>query len=336
MCGLKLGPEVTTLASLVSLDLGSSSTVVSDPSGRILYDQPTLIAHDKRSGKVAAIGVAAKEVMGRVSGYVVVEQPIVDGRIASTHLMDLYLDALFKELPTRRFSRPIVVVGISAASTLVENRSLLASIKNVGVSDVHQVDLLVASAVGAGIDIYEPSGSMIVNLGACTTLSGILAFGGVVCESHAFWGGHALDRAIADMLRYRSDVAIDSSTAEEVKLALARVGEDPPVYVSTLFGRDLSHGVPVKVEVDEESVRDVIRDPIKRVVDVILDNLSDCPAELAQDLAVNGLHVCGGNSQVPGLAVEIARASHIPVYLCDEPRYCLARGLARYGKMMIR
>jgi rod shape-determining protein MreB len=207
----------------------------------------------------------------------------------------------------------------------------MTALRNAGLNEVESLDSTLASAIGMGFDVYEPSGVMAVNLGAATTLSGIIAFGGVVAESHAFCGGNDLDRAIMALLKYRDNASVDEATAEEVKLALANVTDEPPRYISSFFGRDLTSGVPVAVEIDEESVRDVITDPIKRVIDVVLDNLSHCPAELAQDLVISGVHLCGGYSRLLGLADAIADSVKIPVEVADEPRYSTARGLARYG-----
>lgn len=331
MPGRVRGHGVTALASLLALDLGSSNTVICDPSDGIVFDEPTLIAHDKRTGRVIGIGNEAKDVVGRVSGYVVVESPIQNGRIVSVNLLDSYLQALIRALSTRRFSRPKVVVAVPSSATMVEIRSLMASLKNSGVGDVEKLDSIIAAALGIGLDIYQPNGSMVVNLGAGTTLSGIIAFGGVVTDSHAFCGGQTLDHVIMDLLRYRLNISIDESIAEEIKLALARLTDDQPRYVSTFLGRDLAKGNPIEAQIDDGSIRDVIADPIKRIIDVVLDTLSHCPPELAQDLVVEGLHLCGGLAGLPGMADTLAKVAQIPVTTADEPRYCVARGLARFG-----
>ena len=316
---------------MLSIDLGSANTVVCDSKGEVIFDEPTLIAYDKRSGRVVGIGNEARDVVGRVSGYVVVEKPIRDGRVSSAELLDNYIQALMRALSVKRFSRPKVIVALPASATLVEARSIMAAFKNAGIAESWKVDSVVASATGMGYDIYEPNGVMAVNLGAATTLSGIIAFGGVVAESHAFCGGSDLDQAIVEFVKHSNSASIDEVTAEEVKLALAKVTEEPPKYVSSLVGRDLSSGDPVQVEISEEDVRDAIADPVKRVMDVILDNLSHCPAELAQDLVSAGIQLCGGHSQLPGLAAAIRDAVKIPVYLAPEPRYSVAKGLAKHG-----
>ncbi len=297
----------------------------------MVFDEPTLIAYDKRSNRVIGIGNEARDVVGRVSGYVVVERPIRDGRISSTELLDHYVQALMRALAVRRFSRPKAIVALPASATLVESRSLMAALRNAGLSEVKSLDNVIASAIGMGFDVNGPIGLMVVNLGAATTLSGIVAFGGLVAESHAFCGGSDLDRAISELIKYRSNASIDESTAEDVKFALAKVGYEPAKYASSLMGRDLASGIPLTVEIDEASVRDVIADPIKRVIDVILDNLSHCPAELVQDLVTSGVQLCGGHSQLPGLAAEIQDSVKVPVHLSGEPRYAVARGLAKYG-----
>ncbi|MDA8081096.1 MAG: rod shape-determining protein [Actinomycetota bacterium] len=312
------------------MDLGSANTVICDSHDGVIFDEPTLIAYNKRSGRIIGIGNQARDVVGRVSGYVVVERPIRDGRVSSIELLDHYFQALMKALSVRRFSRPKAIVAVPASATLVESRSIITALKNAGFSEVVTLDTVLASAIGIGFDVNEPNGSMVVNLGAATALSGIIAFGGVVAESHAFCGGNAMDQAIMDLLKYRSHVSVDESVAEEIKLALARVSDEPARYMSSLIGRDLTSGSPIKVEIDEGDVRDVIADPVKRVIEVMLDNLSHCPAELAQDLVFGGVHLCGGHSQLPGLAEAIANSVNIPVTVVDEPRYCTANGLARY------
>ncbi|TAN19967.1 MAG: hypothetical protein EPN30_11220 [Actinomycetota bacterium] len=323
--------KATTLANLLAIDLGSANTVVCNFRGDVVFDEPTLIAYNKRSGKVVGIGNDAKDVVGRVSGYVVVERPIKNGRVTSSELLDHYIQALMKVLSVRRFSRRKAVVSLPASATLVESRSLVAAMKNAGFSEVEGLDSVLASAIGIGLDIYGPTGLMVVNLGAATALSGIIAFGGVVTESHSFCGGNALDQAIMDFLRYGSHVSIDESIAEEVKLALANVREEPPKYLSSMIGRDLTRGDPVTVEIDEASVREIIADPIKLAMDVMLDTLSHCPAELAQDLVSSGIYLCGGYSQLLGLTQAIEKVVKIPVRVADEPRYAAARGLAFHG-----
>lgn len=324
-------PGVPTLASLLALDLGTANTVICHPSKGIIYDQPTLIAHDKKSGKIVGIGHDAKDAVGKVSGYVVVERPIREGRIANIEALDSYLEALLRVLSRKRIARPKVVVGVPSFVSVVEVRSLLTSLKRAGFSDIIQVNSVLASAIGLGADVNLPTGSMVVNLGAGTTLSGIVAFGEVVVDSHAPCGGASLDQAITEFMRYKCGIYIDEDTSEELKLALARLDEDEPKYVSSLWGRDVAKGVPIQVEIGEEEVREVIVDPVKRIIDVVLHNLANCPAELAQDLVFDGLHLCGGSSQLSGLVEMIAKASQVPVHVVDEPRYTLAKGLAVYG-----
>lgn len=319
---------VPTLASLLAIDLGSANTVICNSRSEVIFDEPTLIAFDKRSGRVVSIGNEAMDVVGRVSGYVVVERPIRDGRVLSTELLDYYVQALLRALSVKRFARPKTIVSLPASATLVESRSVRSAFRSAGLNDIETLDTVLASALGIGHDIGGPNGVMIANLGAATTLSGIIAFGGVVAESHGFCGGSSLDRAIADLLRYRNNVSVDESIAEEIKLALARVSDEPPRYVSSFTGRDLTKGIPMRVDIEEAAVRDVLVDPVKRVVDVILDNLSHCPAELAQDLVIDGIHLCGGHAQLDGLVGAIADAVKIPVRLAEEPRYCTAKGLA--------
>ena len=317
---------------MLAIDLGSANTVVCDFRGDVIFDEPSLVAYDKRSGKVIGIGNDAKDVVGRVSGYVVVERPIKNGRVTSAELLDHFIQALMKALSVKRLARRKVVVSVPASATLVESRSLFSALKSVGFNEVEGFDSILASAIGIGMDIYGPDGIMVVNLGAATTLSGIVAFGGVVAESHAFCGGNALDQAIMDFLRYGNNVSIDESIAEEIKLALAKISDEPPKYLSSLIGRDLTRGVPVKVEIDEESVREIIAGPIKLTTDVIIDNLSHCPAELAQDLVSAGIILCGGHSQLPGMSRAIEKLVDLPVSVVDEPRYATARGLALHGR----
>lgn len=323
--------EELTLNNVLGLDLGTKNTVICDPANGILYDEPTVIAHDKRSGKTVAIGNEVADVVGRVPGYVVIERPISGGRIVDTRLLDSYLQALLKVIPIKKFGKPKLVVASPSSSTLIERKSMVSALHRLGISDVEQVDSVLASAIGLGTDVSQPNGSMVVNLGAGLSLSGIIAFGEIVVDAFAFCGGESLNEAIVNLLKYRWNVSIDDSTSEELKLALAGVSVEPPRYASSFIGRDLMLGSTVNVEIDEGSVREVIADPVKRIIQMVLENLSKCPAELAQDLVFEGLILCGGTSQLRGLANVIADSTNIPVRLVDEPRHVLAKGLASYG-----
>lgn len=321
---------VPRLGNLLALDLGTSSTVICDGAS-VIYDQPTLIAHDKRSGKVIGIGDDARNVVGKVPGYVVTERPVSGGRIPSVSSLDGYLKALLRVLPIRKFGKPKILVAVPSCSSLVERRSMAASLRRVGFSEVELVDSVLASALGIGAGAARLNGSMVVNVGAGATLSGIIAFGEVVVESSAYCGGEALDSSINDALKFRNNVTLDAVVAEELKVALANVSDEPARYVSSLMGWDITHGTPVKVEVEEGVVKDAILDPVKRIVDVVLENLSQCPAELSQDLVEQGLYLCGGTAQLRGLPKVLAKATNIPVHVVAEPRYVQARGTAAFG-----
>ena len=317
------------LAPEISIDLGTANTPVHVRGHGIRFVEPTFVAVDTDSGQVVTVGEGAKQMIGRTPRSITVIRPLRNGVISNYR----YTEALVSQLLSRATrSRPLVpprvIVGIPGSATEVEKKAVREAARGAGAGRVYFVSQALAAAVGAGLPVREPRGSMILDIGGGTTEIAVISLGGLVASRSLQVGGDHLDDVIAQHLRTTRGFLIGERTAESLKIALGYYGRPrgrPPVRV---MGQDARALRPGTLEVREEDVGAAMAEPLGQVIDVVRAVLEQTPPELVRDLAHNGMVLAGGGAAIAGLAETIELITGIPVRVADRPMLCVALGAA--------
>ena len=318
----------------LAIDLGTANTLVFVHGEGILVDEPSVVAVDD-GGEVYAVGSEAERMLGRTPASISAQRPLKDGVIADFEVTEQMLRHFIRRvLPSRR-ARARLIVCAPSGITEVEARAVVEASMAAGAREVELIEEPIAAALGAGLDISEPSGVMIVDVGGGTSEVAVLSMGGIVVSTSMRVGGYTLDEAIVDFVRNEHRLAVGARTAEEVKL---RVGSAYPIddqMTAEIRGRDMISGLPTKLMLTSEEVRTALTPTLRTTVDGVKETLDRTPPELASDIAANGIVLAGGGSQLRGF-VELVRAeTGMPVFLADDPMTCVVRGageaLAEFG-----
>ncbi|MGH9103433.1 MAG: rod shape-determining protein [Acidimicrobiales bacterium] len=312
----------------MALDLGTATTRVHSPGRGMILEEPSVVALDARTATVLEVGEPAIEMIGRSPGYVSAVRPLRHGTVSDFDLAQAMLHALLQKAGLRRMGRLRLVACVASGATPIERRALEEACRRGGAGDVTLVDQVVAGALGAGLPVWEPAGSMVVSLGGGTTEAAVLCLGGVVAMSTERVGGLDLDAALGSWLRAEHGLATGERTTEELKLFLGTAG-NPDERWAEVRGRDADSGEPATVVVSAADVRTVIEEPLATVEKVVLDCLGETPAELAEDLIGGGIHLTGGMARLPGLGQRLAEVTELPVHVVPEPATRALEGAVR-------
>lgn len=315
------------MAADVAVDPGTSTTRVAVRGRGLVVEAPSVVA--VRAGEPAAIGAEAREMLGRSPAGIRVIQPIRGGVVADFDATEMLLHALIKQAAARTLLRPRVLVCVPAETTEVERRAVQDSARAAGARDVQLVAAPMAAAVGAGLPILDPIGSMIVDIGAGQTEVAVISLGGMVVRRSIRVAGAAMDEAIAHWLRSRRNLVIGEQTAESLKHQIgSAVVPDAPQTVR-VRGRDLATGKPLEVEIGADDLSQAVAEPVARIRDVVLEALSVTPPELSADIIDRGVILCGGTSLLRGIDRVLREATGLPVLEAERPLQCAALGAAR-------
>jgi len=313
----------------LAIDLGTASTLVYQQGKGIVYDQPTVVAVNARTGDVLAAGNAAWRVVADGPGNVQIVHPLQRGVITDFETTERMLRRILRGLGVTRFPRPRALVCVPSTSTKVERRAVEEAVTSAGVRSANLVEGTFAAAVGAGLPIHEPVGSLVVDVGGGKTEVGVVAMGGIVTGACSPVGGFDLDAAIRRHVRQRYGVAIGDRTSERVKTEL---GSAYPASDSAPFdvqGRDMATGVPATVRLAPEEVRECMREQVASIVEVTKSCLAESPAELAHDVLERGIFLTGGGGLLRGLDMRLAGECEVPVHLTEHPAATVALGAGR-------
>lgn len=313
----------------LAIDLGTANTLVYAKGKGIVVNEPTVIAMDTRSKGVLAIGDEAWQMIGRTPGYIVAVRPMRQGAITDFEITERMIHVLLRRVGVSRINRPKVLICVPSAITAVERRAVKEATRSAGASACFLIEQPVAAAIGAGLAIHEPIGSMVVDVGGGTSETAVISLGGVVAMRALRCGGFDLDAAIQAYVRANFGVAIGERTAEAVKLAIgsAAAYEDEPD--AEVRGREVSTGLPRTVVMSSAEVRAAVEEHIAQILDSAANCLGDAPPELAQDIIFQGIHLTGGGALLRGMSQRLANATAVPVHLVDMPLECVALGAGR-------
>jgi rod shape-determining protein MreB len=315
----------------IAIDLGTANTLVYAVKRGIVVDEPSVVAVTRGPGstygKVLAVGAEAKRMVGRTPGNIVAVRPLKDGVIADFEITETMLRHFIQTaLGKRVILHPRIVVCIPYAITEVEKRAVQESARSAGAREVFLVPEPLAAAIGAGLPVNDPIGSMIVDIGGGTTEVAVVTLGGVAVSQFIKVAGDQMDEAISTYVKRRFNALIGDRTSEEIKLAIgcaAPYGERRSLVVK---GRDLGSGIPRQFEISSDDVAEALQDSVSQIIEVIRTTLEQTPPELAADIIDQGIVLAGGGALLGNLDEVLRDATGVPVVVADEPLRCVAVG----------
>ncbi len=312
----------------IGIDLGTANTLIHVRGRGIVISEPSVVAKDTRTGQILAIGAEAKRMVGRTPANIIAVRPLKDGVISDFDITEAMLRYFIKNVHDKfaLFPRPRVVIGIPSGVTEVEKRAVQEAAINAGARWARLVEEPMAAAIGAGLPVHEPSGSMIVDIGGGTTEVAVTSLGGIVVARSIRIGGDEMDEDIVAYARREFNLLMGERTAEDIKIA---IGSAYPLdeEISTFFrGRDLLTGLPRSIEVTSAQIREAIDPSIQQIVDAVKDTMEETPPELVADVMDQGIYLAGGGALLKGLDTRIAEATQMAVHIAEDPLTCVARG----------
>src|SRR6187397_1351153 len=311
----------------MAVDLGTANTLVYVRGRGIVLSEPSVVAIDSRTGEVHAVGIEAKRMLGRTPGTIQAIRPLKDGVIADFDVTEEMLRHFIQKVHQNRWAHPRVVVCVPSGVTGVEKRAVEEACLSAGARTAYLIEEPMAAAIGAGLPVGEPTGSMVVDIGGGTSEVAVISLGGIVVAQSIRVGGDELDQDIISYARREYNLLLGERTAEDIKIAIgsAYPGDYDEQRV-TLRGRDLLTGLPRAVEITAEQIRDAIEVSVQQIVDTIKDTIEETPPELVADIMDQGIVLAGGGALLQGLDRRIAEATQMPVHIADDPLTCVARG----------
>lgn len=313
----------------IGIDLGTANTVVHVGGRGIVLREPSVVAINKDTGKVIEVGEEAKRMLGRTPGNIVAVRPMRDGVIADFASTEEMLRYFIKRVNRRGAPFVNVVVGIPSGVTEVERLAVLEASHKAGATKAYVIEEPMAAAIGAGLRVEEPLGSMIVDIGGGTTEVAMISLGGIVNAKSIRVAGDEIDEAISSYIRVAYNLFVGDRTAEQTKLELASAYPLEQELTLTVRGRDLISGLPRSAEISSEEIRSAISKPIQAIVEAIKLTLESTPPELAADAFNDGITLAGGGALLRGLDRLIMEETGLPVRIAHDPLSCVAVGTAK-------
>ncbi len=302
-----------------AIDLGTANTLVWARRRGIVLREPTVVAVDIRSGKVTAAGLRAYDAVATARQPAQLERPLTGGAVTDFAMTSSMLRLLFERLGVNRFSRSRVLISVPSGVTPVERQALRDAAREAGAWKVFLIEEPMAAALGAGLPVQDPVGSMVVDIGGGNTEVAVISLGGVVVSKAVRVGGFDLDQALQEWVRDHFDIAIGDRTAEELKIALGRAFPSSPAAVAEVQGRDLESGLTRTVRIDSEQIRQALERATATIAGAVIDTLSECPPELAQDVMAGGILLVGGGAMLQGLDQRITAETQVRVTVAEDP-----------------
>ena len=313
----------------IAIDLGTATTLVYVKGRGIVLCEPSVVAIQRGSTKVEAVGEEAKRMIGRTPGNISAIRPMKDGVIADFDVTEAMLRHFIKKVQPRKINHPRVVIAIPSGITEVEKRAVRDSALRAGAREVYLVEEPKAAAIGVGLPIHEPGGNMVIDIGGGTTEMAVLSLDGVVVSKSIRIAGDEMNEAMIEHLRKAYNLMIGERTAEDIKI---RIGSAYPLeeeMTMEVRGRDLVTGLPKTVTVTSEEIREALSEPIRSIVEAARLTLEKTPPELAADLIDRGIVLAGGGSLLRGLDKLLAEETGLPVHLSENPVTAVANGVGK-------
>jgi rod shape-determining protein MreB len=315
----------------MAIDLGTANTLVYVKNRGVVLNEPSVVAvlHNMGKSKVIAVGMEAKQMLGKTPGHIQAIRPMKDGVIADFVITEEMIKYFIRKVHNRRtFANPRVIICVPTGSTPVERRAIHDSALAAGARKVSLIEEPMAAAIGAGLPVNEPQGSMVVDIGGGTTEIAVISLGGIVYSRSVRIGGDTMDTAIIQFMRKRYNLLIGESSAETIKkevgIAIApKTGDGKTIDIK---GRDLASGVPKEIELNQTQVAEALSEPIQHIVDSVKAALEETPPELSADLVDMGIVLTGGGALLEKMDEAIRDATGLPVTIAEEALNCVALG----------
>ncbi|MGV1003701.1 MAG: rod shape-determining protein [Candidatus Nanopelagicales bacterium] len=314
----------------LAIDLGTANTVIYARGAGIVLAEPSIVAVSVGSGDLVAVGADARDMVGRAPEHITTIRPLRDGVIADFDNAERMLRYLVQKVHKRSFwTKPRMIVAVPSGITGVERRAVRDACYSAGARAVLLMEEPMAAAIGAGLPVYEPTGSMVVDIGGGTTEVAVLALGGIVASQSARVGGDRLDEAIIAFAKKEYSLLLGERSAEDVKISVGSAFPAADEPTAQLRGRDLITGLPKVVTVTAEQVRWALDEPLKGIVDVVTNTLDRTPPELAGDILNTGITLTGGGALLRGLQQRLAHETGMTVQVADAPADAVVLGAGR-------
>ncbi len=315
----------------IGMDLGTCNTLIYEPGKGIVINEPSVVAVEKGTGQVLAVGSEAKRMLWKTPGDITAIRPLRDGVIAdinSTEKMIRYF--VSKIIPKYQIIKSVrMKIGIPSCITEVERRAVVEAAMKAGAKEVTIIEESRAAAIGAGIPIHEPAGHMVCDIGGGTTEVSVISLNGMVVTSSIRIGGDEFDEAIIKYVRAEHSLIIGQQTAERLKIEIGNAAPEKSIEKMEIKGTDAITGLPRRLEIDSVEVREALKDPTTQIVEEIKTTLGKTPPELAADIVERGIVMTGGGSLLKGLPRLISKETGVPVFLVEAPLECVAVGAGK-------
>ena len=316
----------------LSIDLGTANTLIYVRDQGIVLNEPSVVAFSNRNGRkvVHAVGKEASNMLGRTPGHIEAIRPMKDGVIADFEVAEAMISTFIKKVNKSSFilRKPHVVICVPSGATAVERRAIHQSAEQAGAKRVYLIEEPMAAALGAGLPIHEPSGSMVVDIGGGTTEVAVLSLDGIVYSRSVRVGGDVMDDAIIQYVRRTTNLLLGDMSAERVKkeIGSATMPDDNEGVMVQIKGRDLMNGIPREIRVTEAMIAESLAEPVEQIVEAVKSALEATPPELAADIVDKGIMLTGGGALLRNLDVELRSRTGLPVSIADDPLSCVVRG----------
>lgn len=314
----------------LAIDLGTANTLVYLKGKGIVINEPSVVAIDRKTSKVLAVGAEAKKMLGRTPGNIVAIRPMKDGVIADFEIAEKMLSHFITKTHNRStFVRPRIVIGVPSRITQVEKRAVRDSAQLAGAREVYLIEQPVAAAIGAGLPIAEPSGNMVVDIGGGTTDVAVISLAGIVYSESVKVAGDKMDEAIMNYIKRKYNLLIGEPMAEQIKFEIGSAYPLEERKTITIKGRDLISGIPKTLVMDDGEIREALSEPISAIVNAIKVALENTPPELAGDIIDRGIVLTGGGSLLRGMDVRLREETNLPVITVENPLTTVVLGTGK-------
>lgn len=314
----------------IGIDLGTASTLIYVKGQGIVVCEPSVVAIERGTSNVLAVGEEAKRMLGRTPGNIIAIRPMKDGVITDFEVTEAMLRYFIRKVRPRRFQlRPRIVIAIPSGITEVEKRAVRESAERAGAREVFLIEEPIAAAIGVGLPIEEPVGNMIIDIGGGTTEIAVISLSGVVFSKSIRIGGDEMDEAIIEYLKKTYNLMIGERTAEDIKIKIGSAYPLEEELSQEVKGRDLVTGLPKMVTINSEEIREALQEPLRAILEITKISLERTPPELAADLIDHGIVMAGGGSLLKGLDKLISEETGLPVHIADDPLTAVANGTGK-------
>ena len=315
----------------MGIDLGTANTLVYVKGQGIVLSEPSVVAINRDTNEVRAVGSEAKNMIGRTPGNIVAIRPMKDGVIADFEITEAMLRYFIGKVHNRRrLVTPRIAISVPSGITSVEKRAVTESARNAGAKQVYTIEEPMAAAIGAGLPVHEPQGCMIVDIGGGTTEVAVISLGGIVYSNSVKVAGDELDQAIIQHLKRTYNMMVGERTAENIKIAIGSAFPLKDELELQIKGRDQVMGLPKILTVTSEEIREALRDPVAAIVDAVRTTLERTPPELSADIVDRGMVLAGGGALLRGLSQLLAKETGLHVTVAEDPLTAVVLGTGKY------